>query len=103
MTTLAKLVAKEADILGYITYVFEVLDQDEIKKLDTKFIMCTRYPNWDHRSIDIDEVGYLDFTEIQAGVTKWFNGEKMVFYNYNGIQFNKFVAKPTKDKNKFIM
>ena len=104
MTILAKLVAKEADIGGYINYVFEILEKEEINKLDTKYVLCTRYPNWNHRKIELDEIGYLDFTEIQAGITKWFDGEKMISYNYNGIQFNKFIPKPKeKDKNKYIM
>ena len=100
MTVLAQLVAKESDIAGYITYVFECLD----KEIDTKYIMCTRYPNWNHRVIDIGEVGYLNSCEIRAGVDQWFDGEKMIPYNYNGIQFNKFVSKPReKDKNEYIM
>ena len=102
MTVLARLVAKEADTLGYVTYVFECLDEEILK--DTKYIMCTRYPNWNHRTIDIGEVGYLNFFEIRAGVDKWFDGEKMISYNYNGIQFDKFVSKPKeKDKNEYIM
>ena len=77
MTILARLVAKEEDALNYITYVFECLDEEILK--DTKYVMCTRYPNWNHRMIDIDEVGYLNFFEIRAGVDKWFDGEKMTF------------------------
>lgn len=102
MTILARLVAKEVDTLGYVTYVFECLDEEILK--DTKYVMCTRYPNWNHRMIDIDEVGYLNFFEIRAGVDKWVDGEKMIPYNYSGIQFDKFVSKPKeKDKNKYIM
>ena len=102
MTILARLVAKEEDTLNYITYVFECLDEEILK--DTKYVMCTRYPNWNHRTIDINEVGYLNFFEIRAGVDKWFDGEKMISYNYNGIQFNKFISKPKeKDKNQYIM
>lgn len=100
MTILARLVTKEVDTLGYVTYVFECLDEEILK--DTKYVMCTRYPNWNHRMIDIDEVGYLNFFEIRAGVDKWFDGEKMIPYNYSGIQFDKFVSKE-KDKNKYIM
>ena len=102
MTILARLVAKEVDTLGYVTYVFECLDEEILK--DTKYVMCTRYPNWNHRMIDIDEVGYLNFFEIRAGVDKWFDGEKMIPYNYSGIKFDKFVSKHKyKDKNKYIM
>lgn len=101
MTLLTRLIAKEIDTLGYTTYVFECLDKEIIN--DTKYIMCTRYPNWNHRIINIGEVGYLNFSEILAGIDKWFDGEKMIPYNYNGIQFNKFVSKPKNEDNKYIM
>jgi len=99
MTVLAKLVAKESDTMGYVTYVFECLDT-EIKK-ETKYIMCTRFPNWDHRIIELDEIGYLNFFEIQAGISKWFDGNKMIPYNYNNIQFIKFVKKKSQDNITF--
>lgn len=98
MTVLAKLVAKESDTLGYVTYVFECLDEDIIKQ--TKYIMCTRWPNWEHRTIEINEVGYLNFFEIRAGIDKWFNGTQMIPYNYNNNQFIKFIEK--KEPHKFI-
>lgn len=85
--------------MGYVTYVFECLDKEIIK--ETKYIMCTRFPNWDHRKIELDEIGYLNFFEIRAGIDKWFDGSKMIPYNYSNIQFIKFVAK--KDKNDYII
>ena len=51
MTLLTRLIAKEIDTLGYTTYVFECLDKEIIN--DTNYIMCTRYPNWNHRIINI--------------------------------------------------
>ena len=101
MVTLCKLVAKEVDILGYVTYVFENLEEDAIK--ESKYILCTRWPNWEHRKIDIDEVGYLNVVEIRAGIDKWFDGKNMIPYNYNNIQFIKFVKKPEKKDYKYIM
>ena len=95
MTVLAKLLASEEDALGYITYVFECLDEDVIK--ETRYIMCTRYPNWDHRKIEIGEVGFLNFFEVKAGV------DKFVPYRYSNIQFMKFVEKPIKKPHKFTM
>lgn len=89
------------DTLGYTTYVFECLDTEVIKY--TKYIMCTRYPNWDHRQIELGEIGYLSFVEIRAGIDKWFNGKDMIPYNYNNIQFIKFIEKPKDfNCNKFI-
>lgn len=101
MTVLTCLVAKEVDTLGYVTYVFECLDNNVIE--GSKYIMCTRYPNWNHRKIDIGEVGYLNFVEIRAGIDKWFDGKDMVPYNYNGIQFIKFVRKSEPQEHEYIM
>lgn len=101
MTVLAKLVASEEGALGYITYVFECLDADVIK--ETRYIMCTRYPNWDHRRIEIGEIGFLNFFEIKAGIDKWFDGTKLVPYRYSNIQFMKFIEKPVEKSHKFTM
>lgn len=101
ITILAKLVAKEKDTLGYITYVFECLDEDIIKQ--SRYIMCTRFPNWNHRNIEISETGYLNFVEIRAGIDKWFDGNNMIPYNYNNIQFLKFIAKPRSNNYEYVM
>ena len=101
MTVLAKLLASEEDALGYTTYVFECLDEDVIK--ETRYIMCTRYPNWDHRKIEIGEVGFLNFFEVKAGIDKWFDGNKFIPYRYSNIQFMKFIEKPVKKPHKFTM
>ena len=101
MVTLCKLVAAETDSLGYITYVFENLEEYAIKW--SKYILCIRYPNWDHRKIELEEVGYLNCLEIRAGIDTWFDGEKMVPYKYNGTQFIKFVEKPKEEDHKYVM
>lgn len=101
MTVLAQLVAKEEDILGYTTYVFECLEKEDI--VNSKYIMCTRWPNWNHRSIGIGEIGYLQVIEIRAGIDKWFDGEKMIPYNYDNIQFIKFISKPRINSYEYIM
>lgn len=101
MVTLCKLVAAETDSLGYITYVFENLEEYAIKW--SKYILCIRYPNWDHRKIELEEVGYLNCVEIRAGIDTWFDGEKMIPYKYNGTQFIKFVEKPKEEDHKYVM
>lgn len=103
LTTLVKLVAKTRDLLGYTTYVFKILEKEEINRLDSKYIMCTRFPNWEHKNIDLEEVGYLNFTELRAGIDEWFDGQKMVPYKYNNIQFLKFVNKPENKRYEYIM
>ena len=100
MTILAKLLANELDILGYETYVFECLE--EIRK-DTKYLMCTKFPNWESKKINIGDIGFLSFIEIRAGVDKWFDGNQMIPYKYNNVQFLKFIKKPEEKLHKFVM
>ena len=101
MTVLAELLACEEKALGYITYVFECLDEDVRK--ETRYIMCVRYPNWEHRKIEIGEVGFLNVERIKAGIDKWFDGNNMVPYKYDTIQFIKFIKRKEKKAHKFIM
>ena len=101
MTILAKLLAKYEDTGGYIVYVFECLDKEIIK--ESPYLMCTRFPNWDHRVIDIGEVGYLNFKERIAGVDKWFDGKAFIPYRYDDIQFIRFIEKPKTSPNKFVI
>lgn len=101
MVVLAKLLASEQDIQGYITYVFECLREDVTE--ENKYIMCTRFPNWESRTLEIGEVGFLNFVEIRAGVDKWYDGNKFIPYRYNNVQFIKFVEKKEKQEHKFIM
>lgn len=100
MIALAKLIASETDSLGYITYVFQRLEDCA---LTSKYIMCIRYPNWDHKSLRVGDVGYLHCEEIRAGVDKWYDGQQMVPYRYNTIQFIKFVYKPEDEECKYVM
>lgn len=102
MTIYASLITSETDSCGYITYVFEVLDPKVSEQ--SPFIMCTRYPNWNHRPIKNGEKGFLTFTEVIAGKDEWFNGESQVKYRYNAIRFEKFIEKPnSKELNNYIM
>lgn len=101
MTVLAELLASEEDPLGYITYVFECLEED-IRK-ESRYIMCVRYPNWDHRKIEIGEIGFLNVNKVRAGIDTWYDGKDMIPYKYTTIQFIKFITKPVKKAYKFIM
>ena len=96
MTTIhCKLVAEHQDLLGYITYVFESLDKDQESFLLSKYLMTVRFPNWDHRNLELQEEGFLNYKINMEGVDKWFNGKEMVPYLYTNIQFLKFISKPT--------
>lgn len=101
MTILARLLAFDTDLGGYTTFVFECLDA-EVRE-QTKYVMCTKFPNWEQSPIAIDDIGYLEIKEVQAGWDKWFDGEKMVPYKYNGIHFIKFIKKPEKEDKTYVM
>lgn len=95
-TSLVKLLAQESDHFGYITYIFERLEAESL--LD-KYIMCVRYPNWQHKELTVGDIGYVETAEIFAGTDKWFDGNKMIPYHYTTIQFIKFIEKPKEIKN----
>ena len=67
----AKLIAKQTDIFDYTTYAFQNIDTGE-------YVLCTRFPNWEHSIIEIGEEGILQFKEVIAGEDKWFNGTNMI-------------------------
>ena len=103
ITTKAKLLVQETDSADYTTYVFEILDKDDIQKYRTKYIMCVKWPNWDHRLLKNGEMGYLNCMEIRAGVDQWFDGNGFTPYKYDAIQFVKFVEDQKITKNNFIL
>jgi hypothetical protein len=100
MVSLVKLLVSSQDSFGYITYVFENIETSDLYQ---KYIMCIRYPNWQCGQIDIDEIGYLEYTEVQAGVDKWFDGKNMIPYKYNAIQFIKFIAKKEEKRFNYVI
>lgn len=103
MVVRAKLVAQDQDLCGYSTYVFECLDDEIIKQ--TKYLMCTRFPNWDHRALNIGDTGFLHFEEREAGRDKWYDIQTQQYYtfNYDIVQFIKLIEIPKTEDNEYIM
>lgn len=100
-TVLAQLKAIQNDTLGYVQYIFENLEE---KSIWSKYIWCVRFPNWQCRDIQIDDIGYLTYEMHNAGVDKWYDGDKFIPYKYSGYQFLNFIDKPIKiDKNETII
>lgn len=100
VTIYCKLVAKEHDLGGYTTYVFQNLEE---KSIYDKYLMCTRWPNWEHRNLDLGENGYLTYKEVVAGVDTWYDGTSFIPYNYTNIIFIKFVKESDNyDKDIYI-
>ena len=50
ITYRAQLIAKNIDFEGYITYVFQNLNN---QNLDDKYIMCVQFPNWNQSNINL--------------------------------------------------
>lgn len=102
ITLHCKLLAKEHDLLGYTSYVFKNLEN---APFGNRYILCTRWPNWQCRSIDIGEEGFLTYQEIIAGQDSWWDGDKYIPYNYSNLVFIKFIkeGKELDSKEKVII
>ena len=76
ITIHAKLVAEQIDGMGYTNYVFEDLNP---KDEDFRYIMCVRFPNWEQKSIEINEKQYnaiikkdsIKITQLQGSHKKY--------------------------------
>lgn len=90
-TILGVLVAIQHDTLGYINYVFRLINKEAQQIHKTEFITCVRYPNWNCRDIKIGDAGYIHINDITAGIDKWYDGKTMIPYKYNHTQFIKFI------------
>ena len=99
-TILAVLEAKVEEGMGYTTYVFRNIEEN---RWDTKYKMVTRCPNWNHRSINIGEEGFLTYDDHIEGKSQWFDGKDLQFYRYTMSQFLKFVTKPKEVTTDYIM
>lgn len=88
------LLAKHTDLFNYTNYAFQNLDTNE-------YILCVRFPNWEHSKINIGEKGILHFREVIGGEDKWFNGSTFTPYRYTGWHFINFV--PINEDNKELL
>lgn len=95
-TLYVKLLTLKENVGGYIIYVFEIINGIEPYY---KYIMCTRFPNWDSPFIKIGDIGYLKYKEVEAGKDKWFDSQNNLYipYKYSGIHFLDFIYE---NKNK---
>jgi len=97
-----QLLCKETDIGGYVTYVFKNLDKASFGQ---NYLMLTRWYNWEHRPIDIGEIGYVEYQEVHAGVDTYYDriSDSMVKYNYNNLIFIKFIKEQDNSNKNIIL
>lgn len=96
-----KAIRKELD--DYTVYVFQVLDKDEIELHKSKYIMCTKFPNWNSTSIDLDSIGYLQTMTVTAGEDTYYSNKTTTAYNYSFCQFMTFIPEVNKNTDKILI
>lgn len=100
ITFYVKLVAKNIDLGGYITYVFENL---KLHDWDFEHIMCVQFPNWNQSDISIGDIGYVNVRYVKEGISQWYDGDKMNVYKYTNVVFLKFIKEPEKVDKEFLI
>lgn len=102
ITIHAQLIGVEKDIMDYTTYVFKNLDS---APFGHNYVMCTKFPNWQHGSIELDTTGFLTYNEVIAGQTCWYDREtgQEVPYNYSNLVFIKFVPDKLDTSKEIIL
>ena len=100
ITLYVALKAKNIDIGGYITYVFENLNQQDY---NSKYLMCVQFPNWNQTEVNIGDIGYVNVKYVKEGVSQWYDGEKMQVYRYTNVVFLKFIKEPEKVDKEFLI
>ena len=100
ITYRAQLIAKNIDFEGYITYVFQNLNN---QNLDDKYIMCVQFPNWNQSNINLGEIGYISVRYVKEGISQWYDGKEMHVYRYTNIIFLKFIKEPKNVNMDFMV
>ena len=100
VTYKAKLLVQQYEPMGYITYVFENLDYENE---ENKYLMCVRFPNWEHCNLIEEEIGYVSIVYVEAGVDKWFDGRDFNYYNYTNYIFSKFVKDNKQNLDEIVL
>lgn len=95
-----QLKAKDIDVGGYTTYVFENINQTDY---ENQYIMCVQFPNWNQSEIQVGDIGYVNVRYVKEGISQWYDGEKMNVYKYTNVVFLKFVKEPEKVNKEILI
>lgn len=90
ITVYTRLLAGRVELGGYTKYVFQDINTG-------KYILCTKFPNWDTPPIKLGSVGNLKYKEILAGKGSWYEPISKIYipYKFNYNQFIDFDEKKT--------
>lgn len=96
------MLVKEEDLLHYCTLVFKNLENNP--PFGKSYIMVVVFPNWQSRIPEEEEVGYLNYEEVNAG-DSYFNIQTqcMEKYNYSNLIFKKFVKEDNSKKENIYL
>ena len=91
-TIYCQLLVKESDFMDYQTLVFKNLDD---APFGHKYIMVTVWPNWESRIPDENEIGYLTYDFVEAGIDTFYDrcSDSIMKYKFTNLVFKKFVKK----------
>lgn len=103
MTVFAELIAFDKDVEGYITYVFKLLDEYSINKLQSEYLMTVQYYNWVSDPINIGDKGYVKIKEVKAGIDQWWDGKQHNYYKFDDTIFYKFIPYIVKSSTEIIL
>jgi len=82
---------------SYTNYVFKDNESNE-------YIFCTKLPNWQIPSIDMGDIGYLQYQQVKAGESYYDPAkETEIAYRYSNCYLVNFVRKSEVVKNKEII
>lgn len=88
----AKLLAGRRELGGYVKYVFQDLNTG-------KYILCTKFPNWNSEPIKLGTIGYLKYEKISAGELYSIRND-CVPYKYT---IDKFISFEKEEKRNSII
>lgn len=95
----AKLIKEQEDTNGFIYYIFENLESNS---WDNRFLMVTRYPNWEWGFPKVNQEGFLVYTELFEGSEYYdYKCDKMSKIQQSHIRFEKFFNEPIKEDQTY--
>lgn len=67
--------------------------------------MVTVFPNWESRIPEVEENGYLEYDEVEAGKDTYYDRttDSIVKYNFSNLIFKRFVREQDNSNKNIII